>query len=213
LWEHEFKCPGRVRNLLEYWLHIANSQIEDFSFSDVVIRESSDYKDLLNKYHYLSGAGRGGIAYCAYLRDVVIGACLFSPLPRQNINVHGYRREDVRELSRFCIHPDYQKKNFASWFMARCIKMLPGKYRCILSYCDTTYNHYGSVYKACNFLLDSEVRPDYWYVSTDGWVMHKKTLYNHAKKLSMTEKEFARAHGYQKIYGRKKLRYIYERSL
>lgn len=213
IWEHEFKCLNRVRELLKYWTHITHDEIIDFDFDDVTIRQSCDYKDLLNKYHYLNGTGRGGMAYCAYLNDLVIAACVFSSMPRQNIQIRQHDRASVRELSRFCIHPKYQKKNFASWFMSRCIQQLSPKYKCILSYCDTTYNHYGSIYKACNFELEGKVKPDYWYVSGDGWVMHKKTLYNHARKMSMAEKEFAQVHGYQKIYGREKLRYIYERSL
>ena len=59
------------------------------------------------------------------------------------------------------------------------MKQLNSKYKLIISYCDTTFNHDGAVYKAANFILDGEVKPDYWYVDEGGWVMHKKTLYSH----------------------------------
>lgn len=52
-----------------------------------------------------------------------------------------------------------------------------------LSYADTTFNHIGTIYKACGFKQDRIVKPDYWYAKEDGWVMHKKTLYNQAKKI------------------------------
>ena len=179
---------------------------------NVVINKckAKDYKILLSKYHYLPNAGRGGIACGAYLDDELIAVCVFSPLVRQNIQIKDYSKSEVRELSRLCIHPRYQKKNFGSWFVSRCIKSLNSKFRCIISYCDTTYNHDGALYKACNFVQDKVVKPDYWYVSEDKWIMHKKTLYNHARSLKMNEKEFAENNGYSKVQGKEKLRFLYE---
>lgn len=211
LWEHEFKCPNKIVELIKYWLGISKIQVVDFSFADVAIVscEAKDYKPILSKYHYLPNAGRGGIAYGAYLGEKLIAVCVFSPLVRQNLPCN---TKTTRELSRLCIHPKYQKKNFASWFVSRCIKNLPQKYTKIISYCDTTFNHDGATYKACNFKLDGEVKPDYWYVSEDGWVMHKKTLYNHARSLGLKEKDFAKEHGYRKVHGEKKLRFVFERK-
>lgn len=211
LWEHEFKCQDKITELIKYWLGITNVELVDFSFNNVEIKECSanDYKLLLSKYHYLPNAGRGGIAYGAYINDTLIAVCIFSPLGRQNLP---WDKKTTRELSRLCIHPRYQKKNFASWFVSRCIKRLNPKYKTIISYCDTTFNHDGAVYKACNFELDGEVTPDYWYVSDDGWVMHKKTLYNHARSLGLREKEYAELNGYTKTYGKKKLRFVFFKS-
>jgi len=211
LWEHEFKCKDKIVELIKYWTGITEFNLVDFDFNVVEIREcpASDYKLLLSKYHYLPNAGRGGIAYGAYMNNELVAVCVFSPLGRQNLP---FDKKSTRELSRLCIHPRYQKKNFASWFVSRCIKKLDSKYKTIISYCDTTFNHDGAVYKACNFKLDGEVKPDYWYVSEDGWVMHKKTLYNHAKKMSMKEKEFAESNGYKKVYGKDKLRFVFNRQ-
>jgi len=81
----------------------------------------------------------------------------------------------VRELSRLCIHPSYHRKNFASWLISRAIKSIDADL--IIAYADTTVGHSGTVYKAANFKFHHEVPPDYWYVDQDGYVMHKKTLY------------------------------------
>jgi GNAT superfamily N-acetyltransferase len=199
-----------VAELIKYWLGITELEVADFDFGAVEIKTctADDYKLLLSKYHYLPNAGRGGIAYGAYLNGVLIAVCIFSPMVRQNLP---WDNKNSRELSRLCIHPRHQKKNFASWFVSRCIHHLDPKYKTIISYCDTTFNHDGAIYKACNFSYDGDVPADYWYASDDGWIMHKKTLYGHAKKMSMTEADFADLHGYKKIYGRKKLRFIYER--
>lgn len=211
IWEHEFSDLGKIRELLKYWSGITTEQLIDFNFANVMIRlcPARDYKLLLSKYHYLANAGRGGISYGAYLDDILIAVCVFSPPVRQNIaKSMGLTNNQMRELSRLCIHPNYQKKNFASWFVSRCLKMLMG-YRRVISYCDTTFNHDGAVYKACNFKLDGEVPADYWYVGADGWVMHKKSLYNHAIKMKMRESEYAEAMGYTKVWGNKKLRFVY----
>jgi len=211
VWDHEFSCKDRVTNTVKYWLGLTQMELLDFNFDDVVIKkcQAKDYRLLLSKYHYLPNAGRGGISLGAFLKDELIAVCVFSPLVRQNIKVEGYDPKRTKELSRLCIHPSYQKKNFASWFISRCLKMLEDV-SCVISYSDTTFNHNGAVYKASNFILDGEVPPDYWYVKDDGWVMHKKALYDHAKGLRMSERDYAEKMGYRKVFGKKKLRFIYE---
>jgi len=214
IWEHEFYAKDRIRMLLAYWVGLKRHDIIDFNFKDVAIRKcvAKDYKLLLSKYHYLANAGRGGIAYGAYVGDRLASICVFSPLPRQNIAKSlGCLDKEVRDLSRLCIHPNYQKKNFASWFVSRCIKLLPPQYAIVIAYCDTTFGHNGVVYEASNFKLDKEIRPDYWYTKPDGWIMHKKTLYDRAVKMGIKEREFAELHGYIKVKGDKKYRYVFKR--
>lgn len=213
LWEHEFKCKDRVIETIKYWLGLGAIDTVDFNLKDVAIKECppKEYKPLLAKYHYLANAGRGGNSYGAYLGEELIGVCIFSPLARQNIKIKDYSPKVSRELSRLCIHPKYQKKNFTSWFVSRCIKQLNPQYKCVISYCDTTFNHDGAVYKACNFKEDHKVPPDYWYVDESGWVMHKKTLYNHAVSMSMKETDYALKMGYVKVWGKEKIRFVYER--
>jgi hypothetical protein len=210
LWEHEFKCKDKIVELIKYWTGINKIEIKDFDFKDVAIKKSDadEYRLLLSKYHYLPNAGKGGIAYGSYIGDELIAVCVFSPLSRQNMP---YDYDKTLELSRLCIHPKYQKKNFASWFVSRSIKLLDEKYSTIVSYCDTTFNHNGAVYKSLNFRLDGTVDPDYWYCSDDGWIMHKQTLYHHAVKNGLKEKEYADMNGYKKIHGKEKLRFIYYR--
>jgi len=209
LWEHEFNNKNRIIEVLKRWT-FKSLGITEFNFIDINIKkcDAKEYKLLLSKYHYLASAERHGITYGAYFNSELIAVCSFSPLVRQNIGDN----ETTRELSRFCISPKYQKKNFGSWFISRCVKKLDKKYSKIISYCDTTYNHDGALYKACNFILDKKVKPDYWYVNNDGWVMHKKTLYNHAVKMKMKERDYATEYGYHKVWGKEKLRFVFERN-
>jgi hypothetical protein len=80
----------------------------------------------------------------------------------------------------------------------------------LVSFADTTHNHLGIIYKACNWTKDGEVTPDYWYSDNLGYVCHKKTLWNHAKKMQMTESEYCRRFNYIKVWGNKKHRFIYD---
>jgi len=213
IWEHEFQNYNKVVELVKYWIGMTTLEVVDFAFNAIEVRDcpAQDYRLLLGKYHYLSNAGRHGIAYGAYLNDKLIAVCIFSPLVRQNVRTGEYSPKESRELSRLCIHPRYQKKNFASWFVSRCINFLPGEIKLIISYCDTTFNHNGTVYKAANFKEDGEVPPDYWYVAKDGWVMHKRNAYRKAVQFGITEREYIERHGYSKVWGDKKLRFIYTR--
>jgi hypothetical protein len=193
---------------------LTRTELVEFDFNQIIVKPApaNQYRLLLSKYHYLANAGRGGLAYGAYLGELLIAAAVFSPMVRQNITLpEGTAATDVRELSRLCIHPNYSKPNMASWFVSRCLGLLPAQYRTIISYCDTTFNHNGAVYRACNFVQDREVPADYWYVSSGDWIMHKKTLYDHAVRLGLTEHEYAELNGYVKIYGKKKLRFVYKR--
>ena len=61
--------------------------------------------------------------------------------------------ENVRELNRLCILPEYNGGgyNYASYLVAHSLKMLPnGPF--VVSYADTAWSHVGYVYQATNFL-------------------------------------------------------------
>jgi hypothetical protein len=108
------------------------------------------------------------------------------------------------------VHPKYQKKNLLSWFLARCEKIIKAQRPeiiCLVSFADSTYNHTGAVYKASNWTLSRVVEPNYWYVDSGGWVMHKKTLWNHAKSLALTESEYAEKNGFTKVWGKEKYKF------
>lgn len=216
LWEHEFLNKDRVIETVKYWLGITTATTVDYAFSEVLIKLASavEYRLLLSKYHYLPTAPLGSQSYGAYHGDQLIAVAIFSSVRRQNMEASiGYKNDETRELSRFCINPLYQKQNFGSWFLSRAIKLLPEQYKCIITYADQTFNHDGGLYRACNFMLDKEVPADYWYVAENGWAMHKRTLYGHAKSLKLTEAEFAATHGYKKVYGSTKKRFKLIRSL
>ena len=127
-------------------------------------------------YHYLSDQSRthrpAQLTYGLFHDGRLAGACAFAGFPVAELfkgifGIEDFRNYDQRgfhELSRLCIHPDYQQeKGLASWFVSRCLKQLkqhyasqkdtPGnKKRCraVLSYADDEV-HSGVIYAATNF--------------------------------------------------------------
>jgi GNAT superfamily N-acetyltransferase len=210
IWEHEFYCKDRVLDRLKLKLGI-NIETVDFKFNDIIIKSvnSNEIKSFLDSYHYI-GIDRGGVCYGAYLNDQLVACITFSPPLRQNTaGQFGLVDGEVRELSRLCVHPSYHKKNFASWFVSHCLKLIDAKL--VIAYADTTVGHIGTTYQATNFILHHKVPADYWYVDKDGFVIHKRTLYGRAVKMGIKEAEFAEKFGYIKKYGGEKICYIYQR--
>lgn len=206
LLEREFYQPDKIRSKLAA-LTGAKAAHALFDFKNVIVSKLDSHgctKEFLNLYHYL-GPGRGGIRINATFQNEMIGVALFSTKLRQNIKFPN----DSLELSRFCIHPNYHKKNFASWFLSRCAKLIPDTL--FYAYSDSTVGHDGTIYKAAGWKEHHKVPPDYWYIDHEGFVMHKKTLYNRAQNLKLTESEFATKYEYRKIVGGDKTCYILSR--
>lgn len=208
LWEREFSSHDKIIDKLKSKL-LLNRNCVDFDLKTCIVRSINAHtaNDFYDIYHYL-GKSRGGDHIGVFVDDKLIACCTISPPLRQNISGQfNLTDDDVREISRLCIHYSYHKKNFASWFLRRVLKQV--QYKLIVAYADTTAGHIGTIYKAANFQLHHTVPADYWYVDQDGYVLHKKTLYNKASRLQMKEKEFANKYGYIKKYGGEKLCFIY----
>lgn len=205
IWEHEFATKDRVLDRLKQKLKLPIETIS-FKLSDTIssVLDRSKANEFLSRYHYLTSS-RGGQDYGLWLGDVLIAVSRFGPLPRQNMS-HQFPTGAV-ELARLCVHPNYHKKNLLSWWLSKLVKNYPA----VVAFSDTTVGHTGATYKATNFKLHHTTDPDFWYVDKDGFVMHKKTLYNRAINLKMTEAEYADRYGYVKKWGGPKLCFIYNR--
>jgi len=214
LWEFEFRSIDRIRKILTQKLGIEKTPIQSFSFNEVqiipVIEVNEEFRNLLSKYHYLANIGRyGSYRYAAILNNKIIAAAVYSTLTRKESAArHNLLPKEMLELSRFCIHPEYQMKNFASWFLSRSLKLIPkGKIKRIITFADTTFGHVGTIYKATNWVYDGETDPDYWYIDKLGCRYHKKTIWDQACKFNKSEMEYASSIGLIRMMGKKKIRY------
>jgi len=210
VWEHEFGAQNRVKQQIRKWLRLDQIEQKSFEFKDVVIREidSDSATSFLATFHYL-GKLAGRFKYGAFLGNKLVAVAVLSAPTRTEIATRmGMTPKECLELRRFVIHDAYHKKNFGSFLLARIEKLLPKDIKMLVSFADPGMGHDGTLYKASNWLFDGESQSSYFYVDESGYVMLKKTLYNSARKMHMTEGDFAKTYGYSKVLTPSKLRYI-----
>jgi len=103
--------------------------------------------------HYAHRVPSISYAFGLYnVENVLKGVCTFGSPPSHAlcIGVCGVEyQEYVLELNRLCIEDNI--KNAASYFVSRCLKLLPEP-KIIVSYADTSKNHHGYIYQATNFI-------------------------------------------------------------
>jgi GNAT superfamily N-acetyltransferase len=212
IWEHECLTMGLVEAKIKYWLGIDQLANVRYDFNDIGIAlvDKDEADAFLYNWHYQHHGNHGLDIGCYVNMELIAVARFASPHRKEIATSIGYEQSDVLELSRFCIHPKYQKKNLGSWFLARCEMVVRNErkaIKCLVSFADATHNHTGIIYRASNWKLERIVEPNYWYVNEDGWIKHKKTLWNHAKKMGLSEVDYATKYNYTKVFGKEKYKF------
>jgi hypothetical protein len=159
-------------------------------------------------FHYSGTVRKGAIVYGAYLGDELVAAISYCyPMRMETTTRLGYNVGEVVEISRLARRTNLLCKNLISYLIAKTKILLPQKIKCIVSFSDATYNHTGKVYKAAGFVNDGIVPADYHYVSING-KYHKKTIWDRAKRMKMTEVEYANKYNLAKVPHGEKTRWI-----
>lgn len=213
LFEHDFATKDYVLDRLKYELHLTQPEILMINFKKIEMKvvEATVINEFMYKYHYL-GPRNHATNFAFYYEDKLIACCSYSGVNRKETAIRlGYSPNDIRELCRFCIHPNYHTPNLASNCLAKTIKWIKKNktWKCLVSFADPAMSHSGTIYRASNWKLDGETFPSYFYINNENFVMHKKTLWNQAIKNKMTEKAYALKFGYTKIETPPKLRFTY----
>lgn len=198
--------------------------ITDFEFGDLRVERigggkgssREPYVEFLNSYHYSMCGRPGKVVYGAFLGNTLVAVCKFNRVTRKEIaSSIGLKCTQVLELDRFCIHPNYQKRNLASWFISRCVKLVFGDFSEVMklvSFADSTFGHHGTIYKASNWTKLGETRPSYHYIDTSGLVINKKRVFDIASKLLMTEGDYVKKHNLEKYKEMPKTKYSIDRD-
>lgn len=188
----------------------------NFNFSDIKLRiaDNNEYDSFYSSFHYMGKTGRRGYTLAAVLFDKIIACVTFSSITRNcSATRLGVSSSSIRELVRFCIHPDFHKPNFGSWFLSRAVNdFLKNNVdvNVLISFADTTVGHNGSIYLATNWKYDGDTKPSYHY--TDGNVnIHKKTVYNKAVAFGVSERQWAHDNNLVRVREGVKRRFIFRR--
>lgn len=123
------------------------------SMKEVRLITREDTKDFILNIHYAHRMPSVSYAFGLYEAEELVGVCTFGKpaSPSLCVGICGadYSR-NVWELNRLVLK--YNKPNEASFFVSRCLKMLP-RPMIIVSYADTAQNHEGTIYQASNFIF------------------------------------------------------------
>jgi transposase-like protein len=178
---------------------------------DLTIRQINESEAQLfySIFHYTGSVRKGATVYGAFLEDDLVACISYCyPLRIQTVTKLGYKLRDVLEISRMARKTNLVCPNLFSFFINKTIKLLSSDIKCIVSFSDTLYGHTGGVYKASGFKLDGLTSADYYYASMSG-KYHKKTIWDRAKRMKMSEADYALKHGLHKIQGKPKARWVY----
>ena len=120
------------------------------------------------------------ITYCFVLKEkgIIKGVCTFgTPVAISLRNI--FLPYKLLELNRL-ISEDDLPKNTLSFFVSQCLKKIKGP-AIVVSYADTSQNHSGYIYQACNFIYTglSAKRKDYKVKGMDH--LHSASLMDQAK--------------------------------
>lgn len=186
----------------------------DFEFSDITIKEisRSEYIPFYGAYHYLGKTGRSGHTIGAYLHDQLLACATIGGITRVEMaEKQKAQVSEMKELIRFCIHPEFHKRNFGSWFLGRATKAYKSAHqhvRLLISFADASQGHIGTIYEAANWEYDGDTGSSYHYI-LDGQRIHKKTIYDKAVKAGLIESEYMQQTGASKVRELPKRRYLY----
>ena len=96
-------------------------------------------------------------------------------------------RNEVLELNRLVLLEN--KKNYASYFVANAMKLLP-KPNLIISYADVNFNHHGYIYQASNFIYTGLAKGREKFTNKDGKDIPERTLTSLYKNANLSRSDY-----------------------
>lgn len=113
-----------------------------------------------------------------YYKEMLCGICVFGMGCGKNQYTAicpDIENGEYIELTRLWLE-DSLRRNSESYFISRCIKMLPNEIRLILSFSDEKQKHYGYIYQATNFLYLGQNKGGKMLITEDGIEKHPRLL-------------------------------------
>lgn len=175
--------------------------------------DSFECKDWLLKKHYAKRVPT--IIYCfgLFYKNQMVGVCTFGNPPKAMNNGEAiFAKCTIKtvELNRLVTNENLNK-NALSFFVSKCIKMLPSCI-CIVSYADYTFGHNGYIYQATNWIYTGLNKIHERQIFYKGVEVHPRTITGKNLKISelpnidknYTLGEYTKKHRYIMIKAPKK---------
>lgn len=149
----------------------------DFNSLKVLPVESHACKQWILRKHYAKRIPQIVFSFGLLRQRELIGIITFGRPPSLPLSESICGKEhkfEVYEFNRLCIDlPIEERKNVATWFCSRTIKLLPNGL-ILVSYADTNQGHIGYVYQALNWLYTGLGSANTEYILKDGTKKHSR---------------------------------------
>ncbi len=186
-----------------------------FLLSDLTVcreEQSVDITRLFTLNHY-AGFGRfSRHIYTARLGPDLVAIAKFNySLTKSMATAIGVEYRNVLELDRLVTNPAFVNKNTLSYVLSRVTRLIKNDLPNIthlISFADPDQGHHGGVYKAANWVPSGLTTRSYVYITGSGETVHKKTVWNAARKLGIKEDVHASRMGLRRKYSNKKYRFV-----
>lgn len=169
-------------NLQPLWKaeNAAKSNKIDFSFYSVKEIEAKDTYQFIKNNHYLKRIPSISYSYGLFCREELVGIVTFGIPSSKNIK-HRLASNDneILELNRLFLK--YNRKNEASFFVSRTLKLLPVN-TFVLSFADEGQDHFGYVYQATNFKYYGLTEKRIEWASYSKPNLHSRTVFDLMKQ-------------------------------
>ncbi len=139
---------------------------------EVSLREA---QAMVREYHYAAGGSNTRTASHGLYRigdERLMGVAWWIPPTRHAAASVWPRPDEVLSLTRLVVHPEVPT-NGASFLLSRSRKLLPPRWRCLLTYADTLQGHTGAIYRADNWEYLGMTKPERVYVLNGRMVARK----------------------------------------
>ena len=116
----------------------------------------SEARPIVEQYHYARGAANTATAlHGLYRRGEWFGAQCYGvawwiPPTRDCAASLWHDPDEVLALSRLVIVPE-APKNAATFLLMRSVKLLPARWKCLITFADTWQGHTGGIYRAAGW--------------------------------------------------------------
>ena len=152
------------------------NKIKDFK---VTLCDRNEIKTFIETWHYSKSINGLKSNYCFKLinQETIIGAIIYGKIGMANVwKKYADKENDLLELRRLCCIDD-TPKNTESYFIGYTLRWLKKntKYKLVISYADSNYNHTGVIYKASNFKFVGMTNPGRVIVFNNK-LYHDKTI-------------------------------------
>jgi hypothetical protein len=126
---------------------------EEWEVRHVPIDEA---RAIVEEYHYARGTSNTAVAvHGLFRREEWFGAKCYGvawwlPPTRKAAAAAWHNPDEVLALSRLVLLPN-APKNAATFLLMRSVRMLPPRWKCLLTYADTWQGHTGHIYRAAGW--------------------------------------------------------------